>query len=157
MKFRLLPILLLTCFNAALAAPHPVVHHSRAEVRKAHQRAPTHPLLGKKQTGKASYYSHRFSGRKMADGTRMDPRSNAAASKTLPLGTKARVRNLDNGKSAVVEIKDRGPYVRGRILDVSPGTARQLGMGKDGIARVEVEAIALPAPEGAGEARRGRR
>lgn len=158
MKFRLLPLLLLPLCAAALAAsPTAASDPPRVEVRKAHDRAPAHPLLGKKQTGKASYYSHRLSGRKMADGTRLNPRSNAAASKTLPLGTTARVTNLDNGKSAVVEIRDRGPYVRGRIIDVSPETARLLGMGKEGVIRVEVEAIALPPTEGAGEARRGRR
>lgn len=158
MKFRLLPLLLLPCCAAGLAAsPTAARDPPRVEVRQAHERAPAHPLLGKKQTGKASYYSHRLSGRKMADGTRLNPRSNAAASKTLPLGTTARVTNLDNGKSAVVEIRDRGPYVRGRILDVSPGTARLLGMGKEGVVRVEVEAIALPPTEGAGEAGQGRR
>lgn len=157
MKFHLFPILLLPCFNVAIAAHNPATHRLPAEVRKAQQRVPAHPLLGQKQTGKASYYSQRLSGRKMADGTRLNPLSNAAASKTLPLGTKARVTNLGNGKSAVVEIKDRGPYVRGRILDVSPGTARLLGMGKYGVAMVEVEAIELPAREDSGEARQGRR
>jgi len=85
----------------------------------------------------------------MADGTRMDPQGDNAASKTLPLGTTARVTNLATGKSAVVTIKDRGPYVQGRIVDLSPETARQVGITRDqGLAKVEVEPIAVPLPNG---------
>ena len=68
---------------------------------------------GKPRKGKASYYGREFYGKKMANGKTMNPRSNVAASKTLPLGTKAKVTNLDTGKSAVVDIEDRGPYVDG--------------------------------------------
>lgn len=142
---RLLLVLLLACYGTTFAAPTPAADQvSAREASKARQQTPKHPLVGKKQKGKASYYSHHLSGRKMADGTRLNPRSNAAASKTLPLGTKARVKNLDNGKSAMVEIKDRGPYVKGRIIDVTPQTAKELGMKKDGVAPVEVEAVSLP-------------
>ena len=84
----------------------------------------------------------------MADGTKMNPQSNAAASKTLPLGTKARVTNLDTGNSEVVEIRDRGPYVKDRIVDVSPKTADKLGLKKDGTAPVEVKPIEVPQPDG---------
>jgi rare lipoprotein A len=84
----------------------------------------------------------------MADGTPMDPSSNNAASKTLPLGTTAKVTNLDNGKSAVVEIRDRGPYVPGRIVDVSPQTATQLGLVDKGVAPVVVAPIEVPQPDG---------
>jgi len=66
-------------------------------------------------------------GRKMADGTPFDPASNAAASKSLSLGTTARVTNLKNGRTTVVKIRDRGPYKAGRIIDVSPGSADALG------------------------------
>ena len=100
---------------------------------------------GKKQVGKASIYAHHLAGRKMADGTRMRPQGDNAASKTLSLGTTARVTNLDTGKSATVTIQDRGPFVRGRILDVSPGTAREIGLTHEqGVARVEVEPISMP-------------
>lgn len=99
---------------------------------------------GKKRKGKASYYSRKFSGKPMADGTPMRPESNAAASKTLPLGTRARVKNLDSGKSAEVEIRDRGPYVPGRIIDVTPKTAEKLDMKEEGVAPVEVTPLALP-------------
>jgi rare lipoprotein A len=103
---------------------------------------------GKPRQGKASYYGDEFAGRKMADGTPMDPESNIAASRTLPIGTKARVTNLENGKSAVVEIRDRGPYVEGRIVDVTPSVAERLGMKEKGIAHVEVAPIAVPQRDG---------
>jgi rare lipoprotein A len=101
---------------------------------------------GKPRKGKASYYHQKFSGRTMADGTPMNPEANIAASRTLPLGTKAEVTNLQNGKSEVVEIRDRGPYVDGRIIDLSPRVAQKLGMTEQGIAPVEVTPLELPPP-----------
>jgi rare lipoprotein A len=99
--------------------------------------------------GKASFYAPKFAGRPMADGTPMDPHDDNAASKTLPLGTRARVTNLETGRSAVVTIQDRGPYVPGRILDVSPSTARELGIDhEDGVAKVEVAPIVVPQADG---------
>lgn len=103
---------------------------------------------GKARKGKASYYGGKFKGKKMADGSPMNPNANAAASKTLPLGTTARVTNLESGKSAVVEIRDRGPYVPDRIVDVTPRVAEKLDMKEDGIADVEVKPIAVPQPDG---------
>lgn len=104
---------------------------------------------GRKQVGKASYYAPKFAGRTMADGTRMDPRDDNAASKTLPLGTTARVTNLENGRSASVTIQDRGPYVAGRIIDLSPSTAQQIGVTRqEGIAPVEVAPVAVPQEDG---------
>ena len=106
-------------------------------------------LSGRKRVGKASVYAHKFAGRRMADGTRMDPTADNAASKTLPLGTRARVTNLETGQSATVTIQDRGPHVKGRILDVSPATAKQIGLDKsDGVAKVAVKPIELPLPNG---------
>jgi rare lipoprotein A len=104
---------------------------------------------GAKRFGKASFYANFFAGRKMADGNVMDPQTNNAASRTLPLGTTAKVTNLETGKSAVVTIQDRGPYVDGRIVDLSPATARQIGITeRKGIAKVEVAPIAVPMPDG---------
>jgi len=106
---------------------------------------------GQKRIGTASIYARMFSGRKMADGTRMDPHDDNAASKTLPLGTEARVTNLKTGQSATVTIQDRGPYVKGRIVDLSPATADKIGITpREGITKVEVAPIALP-PRGDGE------
>jgi rare lipoprotein A len=106
---------------------------------------------GHTRKGKASYYARRFAGRTMADGTRFDPQSNVAASRTLPLGTRARVTNLENGKSAVVEIRDRGPYVDGRIVDLTPKTAEALDFKEKGIASVAVTPIELPESAGASD------
>lgn len=103
---------------------------------------------GQPRKGKASYYGKEFYGKTMADGTPMDPNSNVAASRTLPLGTKAEVTNRENGKSAVVEIRDRGPYVDGRIIDVSPRVAEKLDMKEDGVASVVVKPIEVPQPDG---------
>lgn len=104
---------------------------------------------GRSQVGEASFYARKFTGRTMADGTPMDPQDDNAASKTLPLGTTARVTNLDTGRSAVVTIQDRGPFVEGRIVDLSPATAREIGLGRDeGVTTVEVAPIAVPQPDG---------
>jgi rare lipoprotein A len=104
---------------------------------------------GKKRVGKASFYAHMFAGRKMADGKQMDPQHDNAASRTLPLGTTAKVTNLETGKSALVTIQDRGPYVDGRIVDLSPATAQEIGISqRQGVARVEVSPIAVPLPNG---------
>ena len=99
---------------------------------------------GDKRVGMASCYGRRFSGRKMADGTPMKPESDNAASRTLPLGTTAQVTNLSDGKTAMVTIRDRGPYAKGRIIDLSPRTARQLGIA--GVVRVEVTPINVAQP-----------
>lgn len=92
--------------------------------------------------GEASYYHpERFTGRPMANGDRFDPDSNAAAHRTLPLGTVAEVTNLENGETRRVVIEDRGPYAGGRAIDVSPRTAEELGMREQGTAPVEVRPV----------------
>jgi len=106
-------------------------------------------LSGHKRVGKASFYASKLEGRKMADGTRMRLHDDNAASKTLPLGTTARVTNLENGKSAQVTIQDRGPYAKDRIVDLSPATARKIGIDpRDGVATVQVEPLTLPKADG---------
>ena len=79
----------------------------------------------------------------------MNPQSNVAASKNLPLGTTAKVTNLQNGRSATVNVQDRGPYARGRVMDVSSSVADQLDLKKQGTALVEVKPITVPQPDGA--------
>jgi len=104
---------------------------------------------GSKRVGQASFYASRYSGKPMADGSPMHLYSNNAASLTLPLGTTAKVTNLQTGRSAVVTIRDRGPYVKGRIIDLSPATARQIGITRrQGLAKVEVAPIAVPLADG---------
>jgi rare lipoprotein A len=110
---------------------------------------PSADLSGHKRVGKASIYAHRFAGHKIADGERMQIQGDNAASKTLPIGTTAKVTNMETGASAVVKIEDRGPYAKGRIVDLSPATAHKIGIdSKDGVARVSVEPIGVPLPNG---------
>ncbi len=92
------------------------------------------------QTGEASSYGRGFHGKTTANGEKFDKNNLTAAHPTLPLGTKATVTNLDNGKSVDVTINDRGPYVKGRDIDVSEGAAKELDMTKSGIAPVKIEA-----------------
>jgi len=94
--------------------------------------------------GKASFYANHFHGKRMANGKRFHRNSDSAASRTLPLGTRARVKNLENGRTAMVTIEDRGPFKRGRVIDVSPGTAAKLGMREQGVAMVEVVPVRIP-------------
>jgi rare lipoprotein A len=104
---------------------------------------------GKRRIGKASFYARMFAGRKMANGNIMNPQNNNAASRTLPLGTTAKVTNLKTGQSAVVTIDDRGPYVEGRIVDLSPATAQEIGITRrEGVTKVEVAPITVPQPDG---------
>jgi rare lipoprotein A len=104
---------------------------------------------GRARVGKASFYAKQFIGKKMADGTPMQPQENNAASKTLPLGTTAMVTNLRTGRTAIVTIRDRGPYVKGRIVDLSPATARKIGLErKQGVTEVEVAPLEVPLPGG---------
>lgn len=122
---------------------------SQASVAKAHVKAhlDKSPLdrSGKKQVGVASFYKTSYAGKKMADGTPMRLYGDNAASTTLPLGTKARVTNLETRRSALITIRDRGPYVKGRIVDLSPSTAEKIGLDrKRGLARVEVTPLTIP-------------
>ena len=91
------------------------------------------------QTGKASYYAKKFSGRKTASGERLHHDSLTCAHRTYPFGTQLKVTNPANGKTVIVRVTDRGPYVRGRIIDLSVRAARELGIIAQGIATVVVE------------------
>jgi rare lipoprotein A (peptidoglycan hydrolase) len=100
------------------------------------------PFSGMPQkTGTASWYGREFHGRNTASGIRYNMYGLTAAHKTLPLGTKVLVTNLENGKQVVVIITDRGPAGGDRIIDLSYGAARQLGMAKEGLAKVRIEVI----------------
>jgi rare lipoprotein A len=93
------------------------------------------------QTGLGSYYGGAEDGKLTANGENFDHHDLTAAHRTLAFGTVVRVTNLDNGRSVKVRINDRGPHVKGRIIDVSTQAARELGMRKDGVVRVRVEAF----------------
>ncbi len=100
-------------------------------------------LSGKKpyQVGNSSYYAHQFHGRPTASGDIFDMNDLTAAHRELPLGTVIRVTHLGNGKQVVVKVNDRGPFIEGRILDLSLGAARELDMVGEGVAKVMIEIV----------------
>ena len=91
------------------------------------------------QTGKASYYAKKFNGRRTASGEKFRSSKLTAAHKTLPFGTKVTVINLKNGKSVKVRINDRGPFIPGRIIDLSRKAARRIDMINDGVGNVKIK------------------
>lgn len=99
------------------------------------------PDPGETTTGEASYYADRFIGQRTASGERYDPDALTAAHRSLPFGTRVRVTRLSDGQSVVVRINDRGPFVQGRVIDVSHAAARQLDMMREGVVSVTVEVI----------------
>jgi rare lipoprotein A len=98
----------------------------------------------KMEIGHASWYGPNFHGKKTASGVIFNQSEMTAAHRKLPLGSKVRVTNLENEKTVEVRINDRGPYIPGRIIDLSRAAAGALGMLEDGITRVRVELLALP-------------
>ena len=90
------------------------------------------------QKGKASYYAAKFNGRKTASGEKFRNSKLTAAHKTLPFGTKVKVTNVKNGQSVKVRINDRGPFVAGRIIDLSKKAARRIGIIDEGVGSVEI-------------------
>lgn len=92
-------------------------------------------------SGKASFYSDRFNNRKTASGERYNPQDITAAHRSLPFGTKVRVTNVQNGKSVVVRINDRGPFVRGRVIDLSRSAFARIGDLSAGVVKVRIEVI----------------
>jgi len=92
--------------------------------------------------GMASFYHRSFQGRRTASGETYDRHRLTAAHRTLPFGSRVLVTNLENGRSVVVEVNDRGPFRKGRVIDVSEEAARELGFYRAGTARVRVEELA---------------
>jgi rare lipoprotein A len=99
------------------------------------------PVAPAAVTGHASWYGDEFAWRQTASGEPFDPGKLTGAHRTLPLGTRVRVTNLLNGRSVLVTINDRGPYIAQREIDLSYGAARVLGMLRRGIARVRIELV----------------
>ena len=100
--------------------------------------------VGDTETGIAAYYSNVFHGRRTASGERYDKNAYTAAHKRLPFGTRIRIMNLENGKSVVVKINDRGPRSKERIIDVSRRAARDLDFVRKGLTKVRLEVIEVP-------------
>jgi rare lipoprotein A len=142
------PLLLVMGLAVAFSTP--------AGAKAPHHDAPQHvkglpkpDLSAQTRLGNASFYARQFYGKTMANGAPMNPHGNNAASRTLPLGTVAKVTNVVTGKSAIIRIEDRGPYIRGRIVDLSPSTAQKIGLTRRaGIAKVVVAPLAVPLPDG---------
>jgi rare lipoprotein A len=93
------------------------------------------------EIGRASWYGTQFQGRKTANGEKFDMNGMTAAHKTLPLGSMVKVTNLNNSKTVIVKINDRGPYPRGRVLDLSYAAAKKLGFAGSGLTSVKIELL----------------
>ena len=130
----------------------------RPEPRSAHGNPPFYKVLGKRyvvlatadgylERGVASWYGPTFHGENTSSGEKYDMYGMTAAHKTLPLPTYARVTNLKNGRSVVVRINDRGPFVANRLIDLSYSAAAKLDMLKEGTTLVEVKALTVAAPD----------
>ena len=108
-----------------------------------------------KNSAVASYYADKYHGRKTSNGETFNMYDMTAAHKTLPFNTKVKVTNLSNGKSVVVRINDRGPFVKGREIDLSKGAAVKIGMIKSGTAKVSLEIVG--GPDGAASGLQGQK
>lgn len=98
-------------------------------------------LPAQANTGLASFYGPGFAGKKTASGERFNPGGLTAAHRSLPFGTRLKLTNLANGRTIIVRINDRGPFVGGRVLDVSQGAASALGFVASGTARLKIETL----------------
>jgi rare lipoprotein A len=130
--------------SVALAIAGVILIPSCANTGSANTKHPTEPSYAVQsvQHGKASWYSvGTNTGSRTASGQRLSNDAATAAHKTLPMGTKVRVTNEANGKSEVMTINDRGPYTKGRIIDVTRGVAERLGFVSRGVAVVRVEVL----------------
>lgn len=135
------------CIALAFCAVSASACSSNAQIATIRSLEPAQPQLNVSKVepvlaheGKASYYSDSFNGRRTASGERFSQHKLTAASRKFPLGSRVLVTNADNGKSVEVVINDRGPYVKGRVIDLSKKAAQQLGMIEDGVVDVRVEA-----------------
>ena len=138
----LLPIALLLSACAGSYAPFPMPQPQPVD-DTYHPIPEAHPGCVEKvaftEEGEASWYGRTKKMRKTASGAQLDPNASTAAHRYLPMGSKVKVTNLTNGQSTTLTINDRGPFTKGRILDVSQRSARDLGFLQAGITRVRIE------------------
>jgi rare lipoprotein A len=106
------------------------------------------PAVGAEETGTASWYGHPYHGRPTASGEVYDMNELTAAHRTLPLGSRLMVTNLDNAQAVEVRVNDRGPFAEGRILDLSYAAARVLGADRSGVIPVRLRVLVLPGGPG---------
>ena len=135
MKYFVLIILSLIFFN--FCAPS-----SKFASKKVNQKS-TNVRDGEVLVGYSSYYADKFHGRKTANGEIFNMHDYTAAHRNLPFGTVLLVTNLENGKKVKVRVNDRGPYVAGRILDLSLQAAKDIGLIKTGVAKVNIKILKL--------------
>ncbi len=135
--FVSISILLVSCASAVRFTDNNTFSNNNAQFHSSSNTKDAELPTGYTFRGKASYYADKFQGRSTASGEVFDQNKLTAAHRSLPFGTKLKVRNLKNNRSVVVVINDRGPFVEGRIIDLSYEAARQLDMLQDGIAEVE--------------------
>lgn len=102
---------------------------------------PKEALKGYSTTGLASYYGKKYHGRKTASGEIFNMNKMTAAHRSLPFFTKLKVTNLKNNQSVIVKVNDRGPFIEGRIIDLSYAAAKRIGMLRDGVVKVKIEAV----------------
>ena len=121
--------------------PRYTAHSYYRSATRASRHAAVRTVGGSGTTGMASYYGGRFHGHRTASGARFDSGALTAAHRSLPFGTLVRVTHLGNGRSVVVRINDRGPFVGGRVIDLSSGAAGVLGMHGQGVARVRISVV----------------
>jgi len=112
---------------------------TKAETTKAEEHA--HEVKNDGIAGFASFYAAKFHGRRTASGEKFSSKLLTAAHLTLPFGTLLKVTNPGNSKSVVVRVNDRGPYIRGRLIDLSRAAAELIGITRSGVARVELEIV----------------
>lgn len=150
MEKQLLTILLCTLFLVSCAAPDRRIYRSdhpdyrkiqKPYVINGERYEPLATHEGFVQSGIASWYGTDFHGRKTSTGELYDMYAMTAAHKTLPFGVHVKVMNQQNGREAVVRINDRGPFVNGRIIDLSYTAAKELGILQNGTSRVKIEAL----------------
>jgi len=103
--------------------------------------SPTYVSIGQIMTGISSWYGPNFHGKHTSNGEVYNMHANTAAHKTWPMDTMVRVNNLQNGKNTIVRINDRGPFVKGRIIDCSYAAGKELGLDRMGIAKVSIEVV----------------
>ena len=127
--------ILLFTLSALLVSP--LQSHAKVK-QKQHTKT---VKVQKSQVGMASFYAKKFHGRRTASGEIFNNNGLTAAHLTLPFGTKVKVTRLKTGKSVIVRINDRGPHVRGRIIDLSYGAAKKIGLVQAGTARVRIEVV----------------
>ena len=110
------------------------------QITKSKKKRPT-VKTGRVQYGRASYYARRFHGKRTASGERFNMNAMTCAHRKLPFGTHVKITNKANGRSVILRVNDRGPYAKGRIVDVSYAAAKKLGMIRSGTAKVKLEVI----------------